>query len=143
MTFMNEEQKDGAAPLVQVHPDSGLTPRQAEELHRMLMERRRALTGDVVEHLDIGRFGGERVAEAEEAAAMDAAQSTMIELAEAERTLLALIERALRKFDNGSYGVSEESGEPIGFDRLRAIPWATLTVRDQEIHEREQRARGR
>jgi DnaK suppressor protein len=125
-----------------VHPDSGLTAHQADELQRMLIERRRALKGDVAEHMEIGRFG-DRVAEAEEAAAMDAAQSTMIELAEAERTLLAKIERALRKFDDGSYGISEESGEPIGFDRLRAIPWATLTVRDQEIREREQRGRGR
>ena len=126
-----------------VHPDSGLTPPQAEELNRMLVERRRALRGDVAEHMEIGRFGGERVAETEEAAAMDAAQSTMIELAEAERILLARIERALRKFDTGSYGVSEESEEPIGFERLRAIPWATLTAPEQEVREREQRARGR
>jgi DnaK suppressor protein len=140
---MNEEQRNGVASQAQVHPDSGLTPRQADELRHMLIERRRALTGDVAEHMEIGRFGGDRVAEAEEAAAIDAAQSTMIELAEAERNLLAQIERALRKFDDGSYGVSEESGEPIGFDRLRAIPWATLTVRDQEIREREQRGRGR
>jgi DnaK suppressor protein len=140
---MNAQSEDAAAPRIQVHPDAGLSPEQAEELHRMLIERRRSLTGDVAEHSDIGRFGGDRVAEAEEAAAMDAAQSTMMELAEAERTLLAQITRALRKFEDGSYGVSEESGEPIGFDRLRAIPWATLTVRDQEIREREQRGRGR
>jgi DnaK suppressor protein len=139
---MNEEQKDGTTPRIRVHPDSGLTPQQAAELHRMLIERRRALKGEVAEHMEIGRFG-DRVAEAEEAAAMDAAQSTMIELAEAERTLLAQIERALRKLDDGAYGVSEESEEPIGYDRLRAIPWATLTVRDQEIREREQRQRGR
>ena len=108
----------------------------------MLIERRRELAGDVAEHLQMGRFG-ERVTEPEEAAALDAAQSTMIELAENERTRLAQIERALRKFEDGSYGVSEESGEPIGFNRLEAIPWATLTARDQEIREREQRARGR
>jgi DnaK suppressor protein len=140
---MNEEQMDATDRQAQVHPDSGLTPLQAEELQHMLLERRRALTGDVAEHMEIGRFAGERVAEAEEAAATDAAQSTMIELAESERKLLAQIDRALRKFDDGSYGVSEESGEPIGFERLQAIPWATLTVRDQEIREREQRSRRR
>jgi DnaK suppressor protein len=140
---MNDDQKDGAAAKGQVHPDSGLTAAQAEELRRALSERRRALTGDVADHMEIGRFSGERVAEAEEAAAIDAQQSTMIELAEAERNLLAKIERALRKFDDATYGVSEESGEPIGFDRLRAIPWATLSVRDQELREREQRGRGR
>jgi DnaK suppressor protein len=138
------EKRDGTMNAQsKVHPDSGLTPAQAEELRHMLIERRRALTGEVAEHMEIGRFGNDRVAEPEEAAAMDAAQSTMIELAESERTALAQVERAIRKFDDGSYGVSEESGEPIGFDRLRAIPWATLSVRDQELREREQRARGR
>jgi DnaK suppressor protein len=140
---MIEQRKDVTASPSQVHPDSGLTPRQAAELHHMLVERRRSLTGEVAEHMEIGRFGADRVAEPEEAAAMDAAQSTMIELAEAERALLAQIDRALRKLGDGRYGVSEESGEPIGIDRLRAIPWATLTVRDQEIREREQRERGR
>jgi DnaK suppressor protein len=124
------------------HPDSGLSAEQTEELHRMLSERRRSLTGEVAEHMNLGRFG-ERVAEAEEAAAIAASQATMIDLAEAERNLLAQIERALRKLEHGTYGVSEESGEPIGFDRLRAIPWAALSASDQEAREREGRDRGR
>jgi DnaK suppressor protein len=126
-----------------VHPDSELTPAQAEQLYNMLADRRRALSGDVDEHLGLGRLTGDRVAEAEETAAIDATQSTMIELAEGERKLLAQIERALRKFEDGSYGVSEESGEPIGFERLRALPWARLSIQDQEAAEREQRSRGR
>ncbi len=140
---MNEERSATVERQARAHADSGLTPRQAKELHGMLLERRRALTGEVAEHMEIGRFAGDRIAEAEEAAATDAAQSTMIELAEAERRLLAQIDRALRRFDDGTYGVSEESGEPIGFDRLRAIPWATLTVRDQEMRERELRSHRR
>jgi DnaK suppressor protein len=138
---MNEQIADKLS--IRVHPDSGLTPAQGEELYNLLADRRRALTGEVAEHLGVGRFSGDRIAEPEEAAAIDATQSTMIELAESERKLLAHIERALRKFEDGSYGVSEESGEPIGFERLRAVPWARLGVEDQEVVEREQRARGR
>src|SRR5690242_5732390 len=107
-----------------VHPDSELTKAQGEELRRALRERQTALLEEHSEHLDIGRYADEPIAEPEEAAARDATRSTMINLAESERALLAQIERALEKLENGTYGVSEESGEPIGFDRLRAIPWA-------------------
>ena len=47
---------------------------------------------------------------------------------------LAAIERVARQeFERGEYGVSELSGEPIGFGRLsEAIPWARLTVQEEE-----------
>ena len=31
---------------------------------------------------------------------------------------------ALRKIEDGSYGISEASGDPIPFERLHAVPWA-------------------
>ncbi len=39
------------------------------------------------------------------------------------------VERALEKLDEGSYGICDRRGEPIGDERLDAIPWATLCVR--------------
>jgi DnaK suppressor protein len=126
-----------------VHPDSELTKEQAEELRNALLERRRSLAQEHSQHLNIGRYGDEPIAEAEEAAARDATRSTMMDLAESERKLLAQVERALKKFESGTYGVSEDSGEPIGFDRLRAIPWAMFSTQDQEAHERAARDRGR
>jgi DnaK suppressor protein len=124
-----------------VHPDSDLTTEQAEELQRQLLEMRSRLLRGHEDHLDGGRFATEQVSEPEEAAAMDTSQSTLMDLAENERILLAQVDRALEKLRNATYGVSEESGEPIGFDRLRAIPWATLSVVDQERRERESKAR--
>jgi DnaK suppressor protein len=38
------------------------------------------------------------------------------------------VERALRKFEAGAYGTCERCGEPIGADRLEAIPWARLCI---------------
>jgi DnaK suppressor protein len=46
------------------------------------------------------------------------------------------IERALARIDAGTYGISELSGEPIGFERLSAVPWARFTVAEQEDLER-------
>ena len=49
---------------------------------------------------------------------------------------LAQIDRALEKIKAGTYGFSDVSGEPIGEERLNAIPEATITLREQENSER-------
>jgi DnaK suppressor protein len=49
---------------------------------------------------------------------------------------LAQIDRALEKIKAGTYGFSDISGEPIGEERLNAVPEATKTVREQENSER-------
>ncbi len=41
-----------------------------------------------------------------------------------ERALLVEVERALAKLDEGKYGVSEQTGAPIPYERLAALPWA-------------------
>lgn len=40
------------------------------------------------------------------------------------------IEHALRKIDEGKYGVSEQSGDPIPVERLMVIPWARYNVNE-------------
>lgn len=56
-----------------------------------------------------------------------------------ELKLLHKVESALRRIDDGSYGYCEASGEPIGVGRLMARPTATLSIEEQERHEREER----
>jgi len=51
---------------------------------------------------------------------------------ERDTARLADIEHALGKFARDEYGVSEDSGEPIGYGRLHALPWARLTVAEEE-----------
>lgn len=45
------------------------------------------------------------------------------------------IDRALRKIDEGTYGLSDESGEPIPQARLEVMPEAILTVAEQSRRE--------
>ena len=49
-------------------------------------------------------------------------------LADALREQLADVEHALAKFDQGTYGICEASGQPIPKERLEAIPWARERV---------------
>jgi DnaK suppressor protein len=53
---------------------------------------------------------------------------SMIERLQSE---LSAIERAERRVEEGTYGVSVESGEPIPDGRLEAVPWAERTAQEQ------------
>lgn len=73
----------------------------------------------------------------------DEADQTVRVLAEAEfltlherlRTQLLEIESALGRIENGTFGVCEETEEPIEPERLRAIPWTRLSIEGAEIRE--------
>jgi DnaK suppressor protein len=56
-------------------------------------------------------------------------------LAEQLREELEGVERAERRLEEGKYGLSIESGEPIPPARLEAIPWADRTAEEQERYE--------
>ena len=56
-----------------------------------------------------------------------------------QRKLIAKIDVALARIDDGSYGFCEETGEPIALRRLDARPIATLSIEAQERHERRER----
>lgn len=53
-----------------------------------------------------------------------------------DANLLGEIDHALRKIDEGTYGLDETSGEPIGLARLRAIPWTRESIQTAEARER-------
>jgi DnaK suppressor protein len=56
-----------------------------------------------------------------------------------QRKLIAKIEAALRRIDEGTYGYCEVTGEPISVRRLDARPIATLSLEAQEMHERREK----
>ncbi len=56
-----------------------------------------------------------------------------------QRKLIAKIDSALERIDDGTYGFCEETGEPISLKRLDARPIATLSIEAQERHERRER----
>jgi len=56
-----------------------------------------------------------------------------------QRKLIAKIDAALRRIEDGSYGYCEETGDPISIRRLDARPIATLSIEAQERHERREK----
>ena len=53
-----------------------------------------------------------------------------------ERKLINKIDAALQRIEDGSYGYCDETGDPISIKRLEARPVATLSLEDQEMHEK-------
>jgi DnaK suppressor protein len=56
-----------------------------------------------------------------------------------QRKLIAKIDAAISRIEDGSYGYCEETGEPIALRRLEARPIATLSLEAQERHERNEK----
>ncbi len=56
-----------------------------------------------------------------------------------QRKLVAKIDSALRRIDEGEYGYCEVTGEPISLKRLDARPIATMSLEAQERHERREK----
>ncbi|WP_417523949.1 RNA polymerase-binding protein DksA [Marinovum sp.] len=56
-----------------------------------------------------------------------------------QRKLVAKINAALRRIDEGEYGYCEVTGEPISLKRLDARPIATMSLEAQERHERREK----
>jgi DnaK suppressor protein len=57
-------------------------------------------------------------------------EETQLALSANDLRLLGQIERALQRMDDGTYGWSEITGEPIPYERLEVLPWATTNVQD-------------
>ena len=98
--------------------DTKLTQQQVEELGRALREKREQLRAREPDPMDIAT-------EATAGAEGDA-------LSAHDTYLLAEIESAFIRLRDGRYGVSEESGDPIAYARLRLIPWARRTAEEEE-----------
>jgi len=64
-------------------------------------------------------------------------------LGDRERKKLAEIDLAIERINEGTYGVCEECGEPVGEKRLEVLPFTRVCVDCQSRIEREQRITGR
>lgn len=75
-----------------------------------------------------------------DAAANEMARANELRARDRERKLIKKIDAALRRIDEGTYGYCEETGDPIGLQRLEARPIATLCIEAQEQHERAEKS---
>ncbi len=118
---------------------SHLNPRQLEKFKSLLGEKRRRLLDQAHETLEneMVLSADDRFDEVDQASS-EYMQAFSFRLRGRERHLLSKIELALRKIDEGSYGVCEECEEPISTKRLEARPEAPLCIQCKEAQEKEE-----
>ena len=111
----------------------------AQQRKRLEDLRKQVLGGELNVNARKRAFTEEHGDEAEEFedSAQDLAQEEVRQAQhDVDEHRVADIERALQKIDEGSYGLSDESGDPIPKARLEASPEAVLTVQEEEGRER-------
>lgn len=104
---------------------------------KQLLEKKTELI-DVVHKTE--SYGREMDSEAEAMDMADRASKSytkefMFSLSNLERQMIILVEEALDRIQEGSYGVCTHCGETVGRRRLEAVPWALLCVHCQELKE--------
>ena len=103
--------------------DGGLSSDQLAMLRGRLEQLRAELRTRLERDQAVAREAEQEVEEVD-AAEQTRQQDDAILRADRDRAQLREVENALRRMDAGTYGVSEISGAPIKFERLRAVPWA-------------------
>ena len=116
-----------------------MNPMQREYFRQKLLAWRSELLQESTETLQ--HLQEESLAEPDIAdrASLETDRSLELRTRDRERKLIAKIDDALRRIDDGTYGYCEETSEPISLRRLEARPIATLSVEAQERHERMER----
>jgi DnaK suppressor protein len=109
-------------------------PQRARELLEAERERLRELLQSTYDESSDDRAGASELGDMFDPAESLTAEEQADAIALGLRQRLATVERAERRLDDGTYGFSVRSGEPIPDDRLEADPAAELTV--EEASER-------
>lgn len=109
---------------------------QKEYFRQKLLAWREELLHDSEETLDNLKEGGMTVPDISDRASAEADKALELRTRDRMRKVISKIDVALGKIDDGTYGYCEETGEPIGLERLIARPIATLSIEAQERHER-------
>ena len=108
----------------------------ARELLRRERERIEAQLADVERQRRSELDGIDTASDRDDDAELIEERALDEELAESLPGRLEAIERAEKRLEDGTYGLSAESGEPIPAARLEAIPWAERTTEEQQRYDR-------
>lgn len=116
-----------------------MNPMQREYFRQKLLAWRTELlqeSSETLNHLQEESLSEPDIADR---ASLETDRSLELRTRDRERKLIAKIDDALRRIEEGTYGFCEETAEPISLRRLEARPIATLSIEAQERHERMER----
>lgn len=116
-----------------------MNPRQREYFRKKLLFWRSELLEESNETLKGLQEGGLQEPDLADRASAETERALELRTRDRARKLIAKIDAALQRIEEGTYGYCEETNEPISLKRLEARPIATLSIEAQERHERMER----
>ena len=108
--------------------------RDTDLFRKLLNERKLELLNEAGKTVD-GMDENGNFPDPTDRASMESDRSFTLRIRDRERKLIAKIEEALRRLEDGSYGVCEQCGEKIGAARLKARPVTTLCIDCKSVQE--------
>ena len=116
-----------------------MNERQLEYFRRKLINWKQDLLNQSSETIDNLQDSARAVPDLADRASEETDRALELRTRDRQRKLVAKIDSALRRIENGEYGYCEVTGEPISLKRLDARPIATMTLEAQEKHERREK----
>jgi DnaK suppressor protein len=132
----------GAATTVEYKPtekEPFMNPRQREYFRNKLETWKDDILRESRETLENLQEESQNHSDMADRASSESDRALELRTRDRQRKLIAKIDAALKRIEDGTYGFCEETGEPIGIARLDARPIATLSLEAQEMHERRER----
>jgi DnaK suppressor protein len=121
-----------------------LTKKELKKFQELLEEKRKAVLERARQMLSVENMALDTndLPDEMDLASSEYLQSFEFRLRGREKSLLSKLDLALKKIDDGSFGICEICEEPIGKKRLEARPETTLCIKCKEDQEREERTMG-
>ena len=116
-----------------------MNERQREYFRRKLIKWKGDILREAQETLATLQNENENHPDIADRASSETDRAIELRARDRQRKLIAKIDAALARIEDGTYGYCEETGEPISLKRLEARPIATLSLEAQERHERNER----
>ena len=116
-----------------------MNERQTEYFRRKLLAWREDLLEGSRETIEGLQDGTRAIPDVADRASEETDRALELRTRDRQRKLVAKIDAALRRIDQGEYGYCEVTGEPISLKRLDARPIATMSLEAQERHERREK----
>jgi DnaK suppressor protein len=110
--------------------------RQRDYFRRKLLAWKEDILKELTETRQLLRDGNQNHPDFTDRASSETDRAVELRARDRQRKLIAKIDAALTRIENGTYGYCEHTGEPISIKRLEARPIATLSIEAQERHER-------
>ena len=116
-----------------------MNERQVEYFRRKLNNWKNELLAGSKDTIEGLQDGTRNIPDVADRASEETDRALELRTRDRQRKLVAKIDSALRRIDEGEYGYCSVTGEPISLKRLDARPIATMSLEAQERHERREK----